>query len=347
MVGSDIRPDGMGQRLIGEMVAESLAASPGAADVTAAIHGSLRPAEIAAQVVGVLSSLGISEPVTECLFHIASVGSVTGVILADGCELVIKAYQPEWKADFLSSVQSMQARLWRAGVPCGKPIGGPYECGLGLATIETYLADPGQPETFGARERTASAEGLALIIESAGQDAQLIAHPLAQPDSGLYPKPHSPLFDFEATKEGAEWIDELARLAKANGSDGANVVAHTDWSARNIRLRAEGVCAVYDLDSLATVSLPTALGRAAATWRALGEAEEPMAPGVDEIEQWLDCFPMTLTAADRRGAVAAALLGLCYTARCEHAVDPTGQVHTRARPRLRQDRSQFQKALSH
>ncbi len=329
------------------MVADHLLAEPPGPSITAAIHGSLEPDEIASQIEGVLASLERPQPIAGCLFHGASVGSVTGVVLADGTRLVVKAYQPAWRPDFLRGVLATQDRLWHAGVPCPKPIGGPSRCGRGFATVERHLPDPGQPEAFGDDERRASAEGLALVIERAGIDDRLARHPLRQPSSGLYPRPHSPLFDFEATTAGAEWIDRLAELANANRLDTPMVIAHTDWSARNVRLRAGGVLAFYDLDSLAAVSLSTAVGHAAVTWRALGEAGEPVAPGLDEIDQWLDGFPMALSTADRRAALAAALGSLCYTARCEHAIDPAAQLHVRARGRLGQDATAFTQALGH
>ena len=99
-------------------------------------------------------------------------------------------------------------------------------------------------------------------------------------------EPHSPLFDFEASAGGAEWIDDVARLAlDARDSDATpRVVAHTDWSARNVRLRADGVRAIYDADSLSLVAgqfwflhIVNGLGQLAASahgialrWEALG-----------------------------------------------------------------------------
>lgn len=338
--------DGGGNGPIADVVADLLAAEHSEPSVSVAIHGTNNPVEIADQFVGVLAAVGRPVPVAECLFHVASVGSVTGVSLVDGARLVVKAYQPAWRADFLRWVIVAQERLWQAGLPCGKPVGGPVRCGRGFATVETYLADPGQPAVFGWEERAASAEGLAFVVANAGSDQHLAHHPLRPPEQGLYPAPHSPLFDFEATKEGAEWIDDLARLAKANKQDTPTVTAHTDWSARNVRLRSGGVVAVYDLDSLAAVNLPTAVGHAAVTWRAIGEAGEPAAPDIEEITDWFDRFPIRLSKAQRRAALAAALWSLCYTARCEHAIDPAEQLHHRARPRLRQDAVRFQQALA-
>lgn len=334
-----------GDALVG-VIAEYLDAQPPGPSVTATIHGTLEPDLVARQITHVLSALGSSEPITDCLFHVASVGSVTGVVLADGRRLVVKAYQPSWRSDFLRGVLMTQDRLWRAGVPCGRPVGGPIRCGRGLATVETYLADPGQPDAFGDDERTTSAEGLALIVERAGFDDRLALHPLLPRSDSLYPPPHSPLFDFEATKEGAEWIDGLASLAKVNGPSGRRVIAHTDWSARNVRLGIGGIRAVFDLDSLAAIDLSAAVGKAAVTWRSLGEAGEPVAPCIEEVQDWFDRFPITLSSDERRASLAAALAVLCYTARCEHAIDPSEQRHLRARPRLREDAAVFRRLLT-
>ena len=108
--------------------------------------------------------------------------------------------------------------------------------------------------------------------------APLAMHPMATPVDHLYPEPHSPLFDFEATRRGAEWIDDLASTAlMARDSDEtAPVVAHTDWSARNVRVWPDGIRAIYDADSLSLVPESTAVGIAAATWSAFGEAGEPI-----------------------------------------------------------------------
>ena len=339
---SDRHPD-----VVADTVAQSLRDDPSSLAVTEAIHDSTHPGEIAAQVTSSLAAVSRSAPVAGCLFHQASVGTATGVRMADGECLVVKAYQPAWDREFLDGVLDTQRRLRSAGVPCGEPVGEPIRCGHGYATVETYVPDPGQPAQFGNQEMSASAAGLALIIDNAGADHRLDAHPLRPRSShGLYPEPHSPAFNFEATTTGAEWIDDLARLARANKTDTPTVVAHTDWSARNVRLRADGIAAVYDMDSLAVISLPAAVGQAAATWRATGEAGEPVAPDLDEIEDWFDCFPIRLSKAERSASIAAALWTLAYTARCEHAIDPNERTHRRARPRLRQDAARYRRALN-
>jgi len=157
------------------------------------------------------------------------------------------------------------------------------------------------------------------------------------PEAQLYPAPHSPLFDFAATAEGAQWIDDIATAARERMVADTWVIAHGDWSARNVRLDSEGLACVYDWESLQLVPEATAVGIAAATWRAVGTPNEPLAPAPTEIRQYVDQYevhrgrPFPPTA--RRGAHAAAVYALAYTARCEHAVSP-GTTTGRASGRL-------------
>jgi hypothetical protein len=324
--------DGVGA-VIGAAIA-SYGEAP--AVVHQAIHGTDDPAAIAAQLVGhVERTLGVA--VAGGRFHAASVGSVTGLALADGRDVVVKAYQPRWPLSFVAAVVEAQTVLHLSGIPCALPLAPPAPLGAGVATIESWLTDPGQPTVLGPAERRASAEGLAALVAAVPDLPGLRDNPMSQPARGLYPTPHSPLFDFEATAEGAAWIDAHAAAASPHTGGGRQVVAHTDWSARNVRLSADGVRAVYDLDSLASTTLPAALAGAAMSWRALGESSDGPAPGVEEVESWLADYPEALGPEDLRAFWAHALLHLAYTARCEHAVDPAEERYRRARTTLRSD----------
>ncbi len=301
-----------------------------------AIHGSDDPEVIAGQLhAHVEATLGVG--VVGARFHATSVGSVTGVTLADGRDVVVKAYQQRWSLPFVAAVVEAQTVLHLSGIPCALPLAPPAPLGAGLATIETFLPDPGPNAVFGQAERRASAEGLAALIAASPDLEGLHAHPMLEPSGGLYPTPHSPLFDFDATTAGAEWIDAYARAASAHTTGGRPIVAHTDWSARNVRLSASGVQAVYDLDSLSWTTLPAALAGAAMTWRAFGQTSDGPAPSIDEAGAWLADFPEQLASDDERSFWAHALFHLAYTARCEHAVDPGEARLSRSRPTLRSD----------
>ena len=306
-------------------------------DVHRSIHGTDEPGEIAGQLT-VWCREVLGREVAGARFHLVSVGSVTGLELDDGELAVIKAFQPRWSTRFLSAVVATQRALAEAGVPCAEPIGGPAPLGEGLATAERHLPDPGQPARFGPTEMAASAAGLALLIDVAPRHEGLRDHPMGGPfGDELYPTPHSPLFDFEATAAGAEWIDDLARTVLPALRGGPEVVAHMDWSARNVRLGPTGVRAVYDMDSLSIGQLAMALAGAAATWRSTAEPGDPPAPDADEIDAWLDAWPHPLGPDLRAQVFAGVVYQLAYASRCEHAVDPAGTEHRRARPTLRAD----------
>ena len=107
--------------------------------------------------------------------------------------------------------------------------------GRALALVETFLPDPGAvsivPEMLAV-----SAAGLARQIElcAALDGRALAAHPLRARASALYPEPHSPVFDFDATAAGAEWIDAFAARARIvrDCDHTAPVIAHSDWAAQ-------------------------------------------------------------------------------------------------------------------
>jgi hypothetical protein len=185
----------------------------------------------------------------------------------------------------------------------------------------------------------ASARGLARLVALAAalDPAGLDEHPMSLPKTQLYPEPHSPLFDFAATAEGAEWVDGIATAAREQMSTESPVIAHGDWSARNIRLDDDRLECVYDWESLQVVPEATAVGIAAATWRYVGEPDEPLAPTATEIRRYVDSYEthrgQPFQPADRRGAHAAAVYALAYTARCEHALTP-GTTTGRASGRL-------------
>lgn len=165
---------------------------------------------------------------------------------------------------------------------------------------------------------------------------------MALPAGQLHPEPHSPLFDFSSTTEGGEWIDEIAiraRQVMANEPSDL-VIGHGDWSARNVRTSPRKLLAVYDWESLHHAPESLCVGVAAATWTALGEQGEPLAPTTSEIRQYVDTYGRLrdepFSVGQRRSALAAAIFSLAYTARCEHALTP-GVRQGRASGRLTSD----------
>ena len=261
------------------------------------------------------------------LFYGASAGCVVGVRLGNGDEIVIKAYQQRWHEAFLEAVQSVQAHVAKSGMPCAMPLRGPAPLVRGrpnLAVVETNLADPGMRPYSSPSERRVSAAGLAQQIAACRELPPLPAladHPLRTPGAGLYPEPHSPLFDFGATAAGAGWIDEYARRAtlERGADERPPVVAHTDWAARNVRLDEQRLLAIYDWDSVALVPESTAVGQAAVTWSVTADPGGTDFPELEDIRGFVADYEKAvgyeLDDAQWRAAGGAAAYTLAYTAR--------------------------------
>jgi hypothetical protein len=288
----------------------------------------------------------------EALFYRSSVGSVIGVRLTTGTDVVVKVYQERWTASFLGAIQLVQRHLGRRGFPCPTPLFSARPLMTGrpnLVTAETWLSDPGMTVPTGPKARSASAAGLARQIDWCRDIPELSGledDPLRPLVGELYPEPHSPLFDFAATADSAEWIDEFTTLAarQRECDDGPPVAAHTDWSARNVRVGDEAVVAVYDWDSMALVPESAAVGQAAVTWSVTSEPGGSEFPSVFQIAEFIRDYEAAadhqLTDAQWQAAGAAATGVLAYTARCEHALAMTGRASQHqggARARLKQD----------
>ena len=298
--------------------------TPGVVDLD--IFDTTDPAGIA----GVLSSLvaqAVGVRVQDGWWYQSSAAAVAGVRLIDGRSVAVHAYRPGTSEEFVEGVVRVQRHLVDGGFPSARPLSGPVSVGGVLGRVESLRPDPGQ-RRFAAGEMSASAAGLARLVTLAAavDPAGLDTHPMSLSDSELYPEPHSAVFDFAATSAGAEWIDDVARAARAEMVSNSSVIAHGDWSARNVRLDRRGLCGVYDWESLQLVAEPTAVGIAAATWCSLGGPSEPLAPSASEIRAYVDAYESHRSGrfelSQRRGAWAAAVFALAYTARCEHALEP-------------------------
>jgi hypothetical protein len=270
------------------------------------------------------------------LFYLGSAGCAVGIRLQSGDEIAIKAYQERWTAPYLSAVQSVQAYLSGEGFPCPRPLVPPKPLQPGrpnLAMVESFLADPGMEPLHGSQACRYSAAGLArqvALCRAVPPERPFVEHPLLVEPGHLYPEPHSPLFDFERPSAGAAWIDSYAaRASVARETDHTTpVVAHMDWSARNVRIGPQGLVAAYDWDSLALVPESAAIGQAAATWCVTSEPGGCEFPSLESITEFVLRYEeeagRMLNEVQWRATGAAAAYVLAYTARCEDSLEAAG-----------------------
>jgi hypothetical protein len=267
--------------------------------------------------------------VDHALFYRPGAGVVAALALVDGSEIVVKVHRWNVTLERLVAVQRVQALLADAGLPAPRPLMDPCPLGKGIATAEEMLS--GQSADAGHRSvRKAIAVALhrfirattdISVIEALG--APLVLRPL---DAPLWPEPHEVRLDFEATADGAEWIDDLAMAARqrlqAAGDD--VVVGHFDWRVENLGFAGRRVVAIYDWDSVCVAPEAVVVGNTAAQFTVDWSRGEPdPLPSLGEMRSFVDDYEQ---ARGRRFSSSeweqldAANLALCtYGARCQHS----------------------------
>jgi Phosphotransferase enzyme family len=251
--------------------------------------------------------------------------------LADGSKVVVKAYAHDRTRSSLLSMQDVQRAALRSGLPVPEPLAGPEPLGASLATADAALLDGRHPNLRDRPDRIAVAEGFVRFTEAlrgVPDEVAATRPPSERSVSTLYPVPHSPLFDFDETSRGAEWIDALAREAKTEMGrlDSPVVLAHMDWRGENLRVSADGdrVVGIYDCDAIRREREAIAVGEAAATHAI--DWSDPLGPYFASGSECIE-FAKSIEAARwqpysnaewsviRAGIVYA----WCYISRCEHA----------------------------
>jgi hypothetical protein len=159
----------------------------------------------------------------------------------------------------------VQTHLWERGFPCPKPLGFRER-----VTLEEWREDGEYRDAHEPEVRRVVAGHLAELLRLTGE---LPPPPGLEPyfapgDGPLWPRPHNVLFDFEATADGAEWIDEIAEAAKPlrDARVGRLVIGHGDWTVKHFRFEGLRPTVIYDWDSLNTDFETVFVGNSAATF---------------------------------------------------------------------------------
>jgi len=327
------------------LVADDLATYDDPA-VQRAVLGLVEPFAIARAFVDWVDQ-HLHEPAVAAWLWAVSVGCVAGLDLADGSKVVVKAYPTSRTDAALRSMQAVQRAGRDGGVPLPEPCADPRPLGASLATADLALLDGRHPNLRRSPDRGAAARGFVDLLHRLRHvpaDVAAARPPSERSVPTLYPAPHSPRFDFDATRRGAEWIDDLARDAKARIStlDVPPVLAHMDWRAENLRVSEDGgrVVGVYDCDAIRREREAVAVGEVAA--QHLVDWSDPAGPYFAPAPE---CVAFAQTIEAERGAPftthewsvirASIVYAWCYTARCEHAAAARGddkpQFQMRAR----------------
>jgi hypothetical protein len=257
----------------------------------------------------------------------AGVGCVHGGRLPDGRRAVVKLHAPRVAVPFLEAMQEVQRHLAADGFPCPEPLGGPTRFDRGTAVAESLLDRGSDADAHDPAVRRVMAAVLAWLVERCrplvGSEA-LREHPMRAAPGALWPVPHEPRFDFEATSAGAEWIDRIAAEALAVPAAGEWVVGHADWRVEHMRFDGGAVTAVYDWDSVRIDREPALVGAAAYAFTAnWSRTDLVYLPTLEEALAFVADYEQArgarFTAAEHRAARASLVYMMGYSARCGHS----------------------------
>jgi hypothetical protein len=296
--------------------------------VELAIYGHADAARIAAALDEIcFATLG--SRATGALFYRSSVAAVAGLELRDGRRVVVKAHQPDQPRSVLAGLVQLQAHVAATTRLAPQPLAGPLPFANGFATIEEHDARGATADAHDPAVRRAIAIALHEIVELLApfaDDSQVPEHLLfSLPPDVLWPRPHSRLFDFEATRAGAEQIDALAAAARvALGPVGRIVLGHGDWRVEHFRFAGGRVVLAYDWQSVCRCAEAAVIGFAAHAFCADWSRDDPrQAPTLAEARAFVADYESAREAPlerdERRLCGAAFAYSVAYTARCGHA----------------------------
>ncbi|HSL73178.1 MAG TPA: hypothetical protein VK853_01855 [Ilumatobacteraceae bacterium] len=260
-------------------------------------------------------------------FAHAGTGIVLGLDLVDGVTVVLKVLRWNATVERLRAVQAVQSWLADHGMPAPRPLAGAAALGGAVATIEEYVPGRGA-DGHAAEVRATLAAGLAEFVETASALAPspaVGANVLLTPEpGGIWQEPHDVRFDFEATRVGAEWIDDLARHARAElaACELPDVVAHLDWRIDNVGFDGTALVAIYDWDSVGRTPEAVAVGQASAQFSTSWLVGAATLPAIDEMRRFVDDYAShrgPFDETERRAVDASNLLLCAYGARCQHS----------------------------
>ncbi|NEA30761.1 phosphotransferase [Streptomyces sp. SID13031] len=270
----------------------------------------------------------LNSPVTEVLFRAGRVDAVWAVRTGDDQGVIVKAHRQPVDLTARHATATAQRLLADAGFPCPQPASGPDQF-EGLVLSAETLMTAGRPGSGRHPSvRRSMAAGLAEHVEI------LRGHPELTPQvgpgpawcqyqSGPWPTPHDPIFDFRTTPEGYSWLDSFARTAADRLIRPADhepiVVGHADWYGGNLRFDGNRLVAAFDWDLVADTE-PVIAGLSAAAYTDNGGDVSDL-PSPDDVVAFLKDYEAAISRSfsktQQRVAAAAASWVIAYNARCE------------------------------
>jgi hypothetical protein len=274
------------------------------------------------------TSLGWIDP--ECFHFEISVGATFGFKDDYGHRCMLKVFGPDCIESELIGRTRFQNWINKQGYPCPSVLVMPNWHNDLLFVIEEYLDKGRRANGHDFPDRKLMAHSLWTLIELGKNyplENEIPTEALARVPNSPWPKPHNILFDFESTKKGAEWIDDVGERYGPVIDDVScrKVIGHLDWGAKHSRIDSNTISAVYDWDSVARVAETSVVGGAAASFTTTWYVECDNRPDVPEMISFITEYQLArvkpFTTSECQQITASIYYAAAYGARCEYAGD--------------------------
>lgn len=239
---------------------------------------------------------GFIEPlvgkIRSCLFTVVSIGAVFGFETVEGSKFVFKVYPKRFSKESLQLIHQCQTRFYKLSYPAPNVLSdlitvGPDTHG---AILEFISGDQGDGHEVEIRIELAHwlAEFSKLSLK---EDFPLVTNPFqSKSNHRLWPVPHKSTIRLQKTSKGAGFIRDRAMKARKTVFDHSlnPMLAHLDWGVKNARFDHKKLKAVFDWDSLGTMSEAEMVGQAAAQFTADWETGTKITPSPEEAWSFLE-----------------------------------------------------------
>jgi hypothetical protein len=261
-----------------------------------------------------------SEP-ARVLFQAQQVSKVSGLRLADGRDVVVKARDDDGRA---VACVAVQARLARRGFPCARPLT-PVTSAGSLAVHAEEFRPGGEMLPGDSPEATVRyAEVFAWLMAELA--SVTVAPPLPNPPwvrwdhAGPGPWPADSSLDDRDQGAVPAYVADIARRTRARilAAGLPNVLGFADFEAQNLRWHGQEIWAVHDWDSLAWLPEAALAGAASGSFASSGPPRlAPVENSAAFLAAYQDIRGRGFTAVEQEVAWAAGLWMAAYNAREE------------------------------
>ena len=271
---------------------------------------------------------------TECFQFELSVGATFGIKNEQGQRALLKVSSPDEDYAALASKRKFQQWIHEKGVPCPAILVSPTTVGDLHIIVEEYVDAGDHANGHLPAHRKLMAKELVRFVELSKRYpdlAEIAEDVLIRLPNSMWPKPHNIYFNFEATKKGAEWIDEVGAryqpiLDEIPQSD---AVGHADWSAKHFRIEQNAISVIYDWD-VYRGSETRIVGAAAVCFTYSEFTSGQNRPTISELQAFILDYEAArgekFSERELQEISASAHYTAGYCARCEHAGNNGGGV---------------------